>query len=316
MRTAKGLIMTKLIIQIPAYNEEKTLPLTLADIPKQIEGVDEVEVLVIDDGSTDKTAQVAKECGAAHVLSLERNVGLAKAFMAGIRHCDVLGADIIVNTDADNQYNASYIKDLIQPILEKRADIVIGARPISKIKHFSGTKKFLQKLGSMVVRMFSFTDVQDAPSGFRALSRAAANNINIYDNFTYTLEMIIQSKVKGLKIVSVPIEVNKELRKSRLFKNHFQYTLRSMITIIRMFIVYRPFRFFAIIGGIIGSIGVVLGLRFLLYYYIGYGAGHVQSLILSAIMLIIGFQTLLLAVIADLLAINRRILEDLKQQLK
>ncbi len=305
--------MTKLIIQIPAYNEENTLALTLNDLPKQIEGIDEVETLVIDDGSSDNTSKVAQEWGVTHIIRLEKNVGLAKAFMAGIKACLKLGADIIVNTDADNQYNAKYIKDLVKPVLEKRADIVIGARPIDNIKHFSRTKKFLQKLGSWVVSMFAFTEVEDAPSGFRALNREAAENINIYDNFTYTLEMIIQSKVKGLKIVSVPIEVNAELRKSRLFKNHFQYILRSMVTIIRMFIVYRPFRFFAIIGGIIGSIGVLLGLRFLLYFYIGSGSGHIQSLILSAIMLIIGFQTLLLAIIADLLAINRRILEDLKK---
>jgi len=305
--------MTKLIIQIPAYNEENTLGVTLKDLPKHIDGIDEIEVLVINDGSKDKTSEVAAELGVNHIVNLDRNYGLAKAFMMGIKTAVDLGADIIVNTDADNQYNADYIKDIVKPILENEADIVIGARPISEIKHFSPAKKLLQKLGSKVVRLFSFTDVEDAPSGFRAMNAAAAKEINIYDNFTYTLEMIIQSKVKGLRITSVPVKVNEDLRPSRLFKNYFQYTLRSMITIIRMFIVYRPFRFFAIIGGIIGTLGVLLGLRFLLYYFVGYGAGHVQSLILSAIMLIIGFQTLLLAIIADLLAINRRILESLKQ---
>ena len=306
--------MTKLIIQIPAYNEEATLGITLSALPKQIDGIDEIETLVINDGSKDKTEQIAKEFGANHILNLDRNYGLAKAFMAGIKKSVELGADIIVNTDADNQYSANNIKDLIKPIQENEADIVIGARPISEIKHFSFAKKFLQKLGSKVVRLFSSTDVEDAPSGFRAMSMSAAKEINIYDNFTYTLEMIIQSKVKGLRLESVPVEVNEELRPSRLFKNYFQYSFRSMITIIRMFIVYRPFRFFAVIASVLGILGFIIGLRFLLYYFLGNGGGHVQSLILASILLIIGFQTLLLAVIADLLAINRRILEELKRK--
>ena len=304
--------MTKLIIQIPAFNEEKTLGITIDALPKSIDGVDEIEVLVVDDGSCDNTVEVAKAHGAKYVLSNEKNLGLAKTFLRGIKKSVELGADIIVNFDADNQYSADNIKDLIKPILEKKADIVIGTRPISQIKHFSPVKKMLQKLGSMVVRLVSSTDVEDAPSGFRAMSARAAKEINIYDNFTYTLEMIIQSKVKGLNILSVPIEVNEDLRPSRLFKNSFQYILRSMVTIIRMFIVYRPFRFFAILAGFVAFLGVVLGIRFLIFYFMGMGSGHVQSLILSAIFLIIGFQTLLLAVIADLLAINRRLLEDLK----
>lgn len=304
--------MTKLIIQIPAYNEEKTLGTAIEALPKYIDGIDKIEVLIIDDGSTDKTVETAKTYGANYVISNEKNIGLAKTFVKGIKKAVELGADIIVNTDADNQYDANNIKDLVKPILEKRADIVIGTRPISQISHFSPVKKVLQKLGSWVVRIVSSTDVEDAPSGFRAMSARAAKEINIYDNFTYTLEMIIQSKVKGLNIVSVPINVNQDLRPSRLFKNSFQYILRSIITITRMFIVYRPFRFFAILAGIIALVGFVLGLRFLLFYLTGDGAGHIQSLILSAICLIIGFQTLLLAVIADLLAINRRLLEDLK----
>lgn len=304
--------MTKLIIQIPAYNEEKTLGTAIEALPKYIDGIDKIEVLIIDDGSTDKTVETAKTYGANYVISNEKNIGLAKTFVKGIKKAVELGADIIVNTDADNQYDANNIKDLVKPILEKRADIVIGTRPISQISHFSPVKKVLQKLGSWVVRIVSSTDVEDAPSGFRAMSARAAKEINIYDNFTYTLEMIIQSKVKGLNIVSVPINVNQDLRPSRLFKNSFQYILRSIITITRMFIVYRPFRFFAILAGIIALVGFVLGLRFLLFYLTGDGVGHIQSLILSAICLIIGFQTLLLAVIADLLAINRRLLEDLK----
>ncbi len=304
--------MTKLIIQIPAYNEEETLEIAIKALPKQIQGVDEIEILIIDDGSTDKTVEVAKSCGAHHIISNERNLGLAKTFLKGIKKAVELGADIIVNTDADNQYDASCIKDLVKPLLEKKADIVIGTRPISKIEHFSPIKKILQKLGSWVVRIVSSTNVEDAPSGFRAMSARAAKEINIYDNFTYTLEMIIQSKVKGLNLISVPIEINEDLRPSRLFKNSFQYILRSMVTIIRMFIVYRPFRFFAILAGMIAFVGVALGGRFLLFYLLGDGNGHIQSLILSSICLIIGFQTFLLAIIADLLAINRRLLEDLK----
>lgn len=308
--------MTKLIIQIPAYNEEATLEVALNALPKVLDGIDVIETLVIDDGSKDNTVEVAKKNGVNHIISLERNLGLAKAFMAGIKASVSLGADIIVNTDADNQYDARYIKDLIKPILENKADIVIGARPISKIKHFSLVKKILQKIGSWVVRLFSSTDVEDAPSGFRAMSAMAAKEINIYDNFTYTLEMIIQSKVKGLRLKSVPVDVNEDLRPSRLFKNYIQYSLRSMFTIIRMFIVYRPFRFFAIIAGLFLLVGLILGIRFLFYYFTTGGAGHIQSLILSAICLIVGFQTILLAVISDLLAVNRRILEDLKNKSK
>ncbi len=308
--------MTKLIIQIPAYNEELTLAKTISELPRQIEGVDSIEFLVIDDGSSDKTSKIAKECGVEHVVVLDKNYGLAKAFLTGIKRALELDADIIVNTDADNQYDASYIKDLIAPILAKKADIVIGSRPISRIKDFSVIKKFLQKLGSKVVRLFSFTDVEDAPSGFRAMSALAAREINIYDNFTYTLEMIIQSKVKGLRIVSVPVEVNEALRPSRLFKNYIQYSVRSMFTIIRMFIVYRPFRFFALLAGILFLLGLFIGIRFMLFYFTGHGAGHIQSLILAAVFLIISFQTLLLAVISDLLAINRRLLENIKNKVE
>ena len=308
--------MTKLIIQIPAYNEEQTIGTTIDALPKKIDGIDEIEILIIDDGSKDKTIEVAKTHGATHIIKNEKNIGLAKTFMKGIKTALALKADIIVNTDADNQYNANNIKDLVKPILEKEADIVIGTRPISQINHFSPIKKLLQKLGSLVVRIVSSTNVEDAPSGFRALNAQAAKEIHIYDNFTYTLEMIIQSKVKGLNILSIPISINQDMRPSRLFKNSFQYILRSIITITRMFIVYRPFRFFAILAGIISFIGFVLGLRFLLFYFNGDGSGHIQSLILSSICLIIGFQTLLLAVIADLLAINRRLLEDLKNNNK
>ena len=236
----------KLVIQIPCLNEDKYLPATIADLPKSLNGIDEIEVLVIDDGSDDKTSETALSCGASKVIRFEKNKGLAKAFSAGLSEALNMGADIIVNTDADNQYSASDIEKLIEPILAKRADIVIGARPVSEIKTFSLMKKILQKIGSGIVRLFSSTTVKDAPSGFRAFSKEAAIKLNIFDNYSYTMETIIQAKTKGLVIESVDISVNPPVRESRLFKNTFIYIKRSLFTILRMFVVYRPFRFFAI----------------------------------------------------------------------
>ena len=256
----------KLVIQIPCLNEEKALPVTLKDLPRKIDGIDEIEVLVIDDGSTDRTVEAAKKAGVDEVLSLGSNKGLAKAFSAGINRALEMGADIIVNTDADNQYKADYIKDLIKPILDGRADIVIGSRPVEKIKHFSPLKKCLQKLGSFVMRCVSKTDVKDAPSGFRAFSRNAAIQLNVFDNYTYTLDTIIQAKAKGLVTECVEIEVNPELRNSRLFSNMFLYVWRSIFTMLRMFIIYRPFRFFITIGAVSLLFGFILGIRFLYYY--------------------------------------------------
>lgn len=306
----------KLVIQIPCYNEEQSLPVALRDLPKHIDGIDEIEILVIDDGSTDKTVEVANELGVDEVISLGANKGLAKAFVAGINKALDMGADIIVNTDADNQYDASYIKDIVKPLLENKADIVIGARPVSDIKHFSRLKKILQKLGSFVMRCVSKTDVKDAPSGFRAFSRNAALQLNVFDNYTYTLETIIQAKAKGLVIESVEVGVNPELRKSRLFSNMFVYIRRSVFTMLRMFIIYRPFRFFVTFGSLFLLAGVILGGRFMYYYAAGSGQGHIQSLILAAILLLTGVQVVLISVLSELISINRKLLEDIQRMVK
>ena len=306
----------KLIIQIPCYNEEKSLPVTLNALPKKIDGIDEIEVLIINDGSTDKTVDVAKNLGVKHVVEMPHNSGLAKAFVAGINGALALGADIIVNTDADNQYCADDIKKLVKPILDGSADIVIGSRPVSKIQHFSLLKKMLQKLGSFVMRLISSTEVEDAPSGFRAFSRNAAIQLNVFDNYTYTLETIIQAKAKGLVLKCVPINVNPDLRKSKLVKNIFDYVRRSMFTMIRMFIIYRPFRFFAILAGIFLILGILIGIRFLYYFINESGTGHIQSLILSAILIITGVQVAVIAVLSELMSINRKLLEDIQRRIK
>ncbi len=306
----------KLVIQIPCYNEEKTLPITLKDLPKHIDGIDEIEVLIIDDGSKDKTATVARELGVKSIVEMPHNSGLAKAFIAGLNKALAIGADIIVNTDADNQYCADDIGKLIKPILSGEADIVIGSRPVSEIEHFSPLKKLLQKLGSWVMRKLSSTEVEDAPSGFRAFSRNAAIQLNIFDNYTYTLDTIIQAKAKGLILKCVPIRVNPDLRKSKLVKNIFDYVRRSMFTMIRMFIIYRPFRFFSILASSFLFVGALIGLRFLYYYIFESGIGHIQSLILSAILIITGVQIGVIAVLSELLSINRKILEDIQRRLK
>lgn len=306
----------KLIIQIPCYNEENSLPITLKALPKQIDGIDEIEILVIDDGSTDKTIEVAKANGVQHIVSMPHNCGLAKAFVAGINGALAQGADIIVNTDADNQYCADDIEKLIRPILNKEADIVIGTRPVSNISHFSLLKKTLQKLGSWVMRKVSSTQVEDAPSGFRAFSRAAALQINIFDNYTYTLETIIQARAKGLQLVCVPVNVNPDLRESKLVKNMFDYIRRSVFTMLRMFIIYRPFRFFAILASLFFTVGFLVGLRFLYFYLFSNGAGHIQSLILAAILIITSVQIGVIAILSELFCINRKLLEDIQRRIK
>lgn len=306
----------KLIIQIPCYNEEASLPITLNALPKQISGIDKIEILVIDDGSTDKTVEVAKANGVQHIVSMPHNCGLAKAFVAGINGALAQGADIIVNTDADNQYCADDIEKLVRPILNKEADIVIGARPVSNISHFSLLKKALQKLGSWVMRRVSSTQVEDAPSGFRAFSRSAALQINIFDNYTYTLETIIQARAKGLQLVCVPINVNPDLRKSKLVRNMFDYIKRSVFTMLRMFIIYRPFRFFSILASLFFISGSLIGLRFLYYYVFSSGSGHIQSLILSAILIIISVQIGVIAILSELFSINRKLLEDIQRRIK
>lgn len=287
------------------------MPVALAALPQRIAGVDAIEVLVINDGSTDRTVEVARSLGVQHVVGFPRNQGLAKAFMLGIRTCLERGADIIVNTDADNQYNADDIPALIQPILAGNAEIVVGARPIGSIQHFSLIKKILQRLGSGVVKRFSGTNVADAPSGFRAFSREAAARLNVFSEYTYTLETIIQAGQKNMSIVSVPVRVNPDLRPSRLVRSITSYVRRSMVTMLRILIIYRSFSFFLSVGSLLFLAGAALGGRFVYYYLTGSGSGHVQSLILAAVLMIFGFQTGLLAFIADLLSVNRRLLEEL-----
>jgi glycosyltransferase involved in cell wall biosynthesis len=306
----------KLVIQLPCYNEETTLGVALSVLPREVPGVDAVEWLIIDDGSTDRTSEVAQSYGVDHIIRLKNHQGLAKAFMAGINACLEAGADIIVNTDADNQYSADDIPGLIEPILSGEADIVIGSRPIDDIKHFSLVKKYLQKFGSWVVRVASKTKIPDAPSGFRAFSRTAALGLNVFDRYTYTLETIIQAGQKGMSITSVPIGTNKCLRPSRLIKHMPHYLMRSMNTIVRIFMTYRPFRFFAIPGVILFCLGMLISLRFLYFYFSGNGSGHIQSLILSALLIGTGFFLSVVGLIADLISVNRRILEKVDWQLK
>jgi glycosyltransferase involved in cell wall biosynthesis len=302
----------KLIIQIPCYNEAGTLALTLSELPREVPGCDSVEWLIIDDGCTDDTVKVALENGVDHVVSHVHNMGLAKGFMSGLNACIELGADIIVNTDADNQYNASDIPALVAPVVERGTDIVIGARPIQTIEHFSPLKKFLQKLGSWVVRKASKTKIPDAPSGFRAISRNAAQLLMVFSYYTYTLETIIQAGLAYMAIESVPVSVNEDLRPSRLLKSIPSYIKSSIITIFRIFVIYRPFRTFGTIGAGFLTAGLLLGFRYLYFVLIGEGEGHIQSVILSGVLLIVGFQTLLIAFVADLQAANRKLLEDIR----
>jgi len=306
----------KLIIQIPCFNEAGTLAIALQALPRSVAGFDSVEWLIINDGSTDNTAEIAKANGVDHVISYAKNQGLAHAFMTGLDACVKLGADIIVNTDADNQYDANDIPSLVKPILDKRADMVIGERPISDIEHFPFIKKQLQKLGSSVVRLASRTSVPDAPSGFRAMTRETALRLNVFNDYTYTLETIIQAGQKNMAVVSVPVHVNRDLRPSRLVKSVPHYIRKSLITIARIFVVYKPFRFFLSIGLLLFGLGFVLGLRFLYYFFAEDSSGHVQSLILASVLLGIGFQTILVAFLADLLAVNRRLMEDIQYRLR
>ena len=304
--------MTKLIIQIPCYNEAETLGVALDALPREVAGFDLVEWLIIDDGSSDHTVEVARAHGVDHVVRHTRNQGLARGFMTGLEACLQRGADVIVNTDADNQYNADDIPALVAPILAGEAEIVVGARPIETIEHFSPVKKLLQKLGSWVVRMASGTDIPDAPSGFRAISRSAAQRLMVFNDYTYTLETIIQAGQKNIAIASVPVRVNGDLRPSRLVKSIPSYIQRSIVTIVRIFVVYRPFRFFATIGAVLFGAGVLIGLRFVWKWLGGEGEGHIQSLILAGALLVMGFQTILIAFVADLIAANRKLLEELR----
>jgi glycosyltransferase involved in cell wall biosynthesis len=308
--------MVKLIIQIPCYNEEKTLGLTLSGLPQEVPGVDRIELLVIDDGSTDRTVEVARAHGADHIICHPKNIGLARAFVSGLEACLDRGADIIVNIDADGQHRPEYISELVQPIIEGRADIVIGTRNIAEIEDYSTVKKILHKLGTWAVRLASGTDIPDAPSGFRALSSEAAMRTRVYSRYTYTLETVIQAGQQGLNITWVPIQTSPATRPSRLIRSVPSYILNCLMSIIRIFVVYRPFRFFASIGLVLFLLGTLLGIRYLwLVFTVGRGGGHVQSLILASILIGIGFQTIVVAFIADLLSVNRRLAEDTRYQL-
>lgn len=300
----------KLLIQIPCYNEAETLEIALDALPKQIDGIDEIEYLIIDDGCTDNTVEVARNWGVHHIVSFTRNKGLAKGFMAGLDACLRNGADIIVNTDADNQYCADDIPKLIQPILEYKADIVIGERPIDETEHFSWIKKKLQHLGSWVVRKASHTDIPDAPSGFRAFSREAAMRINVINDYTYTLETIVQAGRNNMAIVSVPIRTNPELRKSRLFHSMYGYIKKSVLTIFRALMMYKPLYCFTLVAAVPSTIGFLIGIRFMIYYFTGRGSGHTQSLMLACTLLIIGFITFVIGMLADVISANRKILEE------
>ena len=302
----------KLIIQIPCLNEAKTLGIALAELPRSVPGIDKVEILIVDDGSTDDTVAVARAAGVDHIVRHPANFGLARAFMTGLDASLKLGADIIVNTDADNQYCAADIPALVAPILEGRAEYVIGTRPIARIEHFSPVKKFLQNLGSCVVRRISGTQVEDAPSGFRALSRDAAMRMNVFNRYTYTLETIIQAGYKNIPILCVPVRVNADLRPSRLVKSVPRYIQRSIFTMIRIFVVYRPFKFFFSIGTVFSLVGFLLGCRFLWHWLAGGGRGMTQSLILAAVLMLMGTVFSMMAFIADLLSVNRQLLEDIQ----
>ncbi len=306
--------MSHLIIQIPAYNEEQTIGATLAALPRQLPGFSKVEWLLIDDGSRDRTVEMARRGGIDHVVSFSHNRGLASAFVAGIEASLKLGADVIVNTDADNQYDAACIPDLVRPIQEGRAMLVVGERPISQIKDFSLLKRCLQKLGSAVVRFVSATDVPDAPSGFRAIHREAALQLCVFGNYTYTLETLIQAGRKNLPVASVPVRVNRVTRPSRLIRSTPNYLGKSLLTIFRIFVLYKPFRFFFLVGTLFLLPGLAIGIRFLDFYLEGDGQGHIQSLILTAILILVAFGTYAAGLLADLIAANRLLLEELRMR--
>ena len=304
--------IVKLIVQIPALNEEETLAVAIAAIPRKIDGVSAVEVMVIDDGSTDRTVEIAREAGADHILQLSCHMGLARAFSAGLEEALTLGADIVVNTDADNQYCADDIPALIAPILRREAQIVVGARPIREIADFSPLKKALQRLGSWVVRLASGADIPDAPSGFRAYSRDAAARLCVINTYTYTLETIIQAGRKNIAMATVPVRVNKVTRPSRLFRGNWEYVMRSVRIILRVFVTYAPFTFFSSLCALFALPGIFGIGRFLWFYASDGGAGHVQSLVLSGAALAMASIMFAVGTLADLIATNRSLLEDIR----
>ena len=299
----------KLIVQIPCYNEEHTLPQTVSEIPRAIEGIDRIEILVIDDGSSDRTIEVARAIGVDHIVQNKRNLGLAHTFRNGIDACLKLNADIIVNTDGDNQYHGPDISRLVAPILAGTADIVIGDRQTDRIAHFSRTKKFLQWFGSSVVRKLAGIWVPDTVSGFRAFSREAAIRLNIVSSFSYTIETVIQAGKRQLTVVSVPIRTNPKTRDSRLFKSIPDFIKNSLGTMVRMYAMYQPLRVFITIGTLLTVIGLLPIIRFIWFYLVGEGAGHIQSLVLGGVLLMMGFLAYLVGLVADLIGFNRKLLE-------
>lgn len=306
----------KLIIQIPCYNEAKTLPKTLALLPRDIEGFDTVEFLIVDDGSEDDTIAAAREAGADHIVHLPRHLGLAQAYTHGLDASLRLGADVIVNTDADNQYRAEDIKKLVQPILQGESEMVIGDRGVGALEHFSPTKRALQKIGSRVVSTTAGFEIPDATSGFRAVTREVALQTMVLSNYSYTLETLIQAGANRVRVSFVPVETNPPERPSRLFRSVRNYLVNSTVTILRSFAMYRALRIFTWISLIMIAAGVILGVRFLIYYFQGLGSGMIQSLILTAIFLIVGFLTFLIGLIADLVSFNRKILEEVLYRLR
>ncbi len=306
----------KLLIQIPCYNEEESLQKTIKNLPKSINGIDDIEILVIDDGSTDKTLEIAKRLNVEHIVSFPNNRGLAQAFYAGIEKCLLSGADIIVNTDADNQYLGSDIEKLVFPILDKRADIVVGDRETDHIKHFSLLKKIFQKFGSYSVRKLSNTNVTDTVSGFRAFTRESAMHINIFTDYSYTIETLMQFGARKANIISVPIKTNETLRKSRLFKSIPSFIANQFLTIIRAFSNYQALKVFIFIGLIIITPGIFGFTRFLYYYFIDGGEGHIQSLIFSTVLINIGFIVLMSGILADLISNNRKLIENVSLLIK
>lgn len=301
----------KLVIQIPCYNEEKTLPETLRDLPRSLPGVAEIEFLVVDDGSSDRTADVARELGVQHIVRFRRNRGLASAFVAGLEEALRSGADIIVNTDADNQYCGGDVALLIQPILNGKADIVIGDRGVADLNHFSPLKRYLQMAGSKVVEWAAGIPIPDATSGFRAFTREAALRLTVLSDYTYTLETLIQAGARRMAVVYVPVRTNPQTRRSRLIRSPLAFLTLSAVTIARFYVMYRPLRVFLTAGGILCAGGLALGFRFLYFYLNGRGSGHIQSLILAAILIIVSFQVCLIGIIADLVRLNRKMLEEM-----
>ena len=306
----------RLLIQIPCFNEEKTLSLVLRDIPKKIKGISKIDICVIDDGSTDKTVEVAKKLGVDHILIHKKNKGLGNAFKTGLAFAVENNYDILVNTDADNQYPSRYITDLVKPVVEGNADMVVGDRQTSKVAHFSPLKKFFQSFGSGVVRRLTHTDVRDAVSGFRAYSNDAMISMNITTKFSYVLDTIMQLSQKNMKIISVPISVIAPTRKSRLFKNMFQHMYKSGVNVLRLYVVYQPFKFFFMLSIIFLIPGIILALRFLYYFFTVGGAGHLQSLIAMAVLVLASVLFFVLGILGELLKTNRMIMEEMYTDLK